>query len=92
MSKSNPKQARRKFLAAGGAGLLGIASVVTGWMAKIGVRRGPEMQARRLASQLDLQKGTGSMMRAFARDPEKVNRFRELTRWREMRDRELRKC
>jgi len=31
------------------------------------------------------------MMEAFARDPEKVNRFRELTRWRKMRDEELRK-
>ena len=32
------------------------------------------------------------MMKAFARDPEKVERFRELTRWRQMRDKELRKA
>jgi hypothetical protein len=61
-------------------------------MAKIGSRRGPEMEAKRLASRIDLPGDAGSMMRAFARDPEKVNRFRELTRWRKMRERELRKC
>ena len=91
MSKSNSTEARRKLLFAGGAGLVGIGSILTGFMAKIGSRRGPEMEAKRLASQLDLLKGTGPMMEAFARDPEKVNRFRELTLWRKMRDKELRK-
>jgi hypothetical protein len=45
----------------------------------------------RLARKLDLPKGTGPMMEAFARNPEKVERFRELTRWRKERDEELRK-
>jgi hypothetical protein len=31
------------------------------------------------------------MMQAFARDPDKVKRFQELTRWRKTRDRELSK-
>jgi hypothetical protein len=92
MSTKNSPESRRKLLFAGGAGLLGIGSVLAGFMAKAGTRRGPEMEARRLASRIDLPKGTGSMMRSFARDPEKVNRFRELTRWRKMRDSELGKC
>jgi hypothetical protein len=92
MSKTNSTEARRKLLFAGGAGLVGIGSILTGFVAKIGSRRGPEMEARRLASRLDLPRDAGSMMRAFARDPEKVNRFRELTRWRRMRDSELGKC
>ncbi len=60
-------------------------------MAKARSRGGAEAEARRLAARIDLPKGAGSMMEAFARDPEKVNRFRELTRWRKMRDEELRK-
>jgi hypothetical protein len=44
------------------------------------------MEARRLASRIDLPRDAGSMMRAFARDPEKVNRFRELAQWRKMRE------
>lgn len=92
MSKSNSTEDRRKLLFAGGAGLVAIGSILTGLMAKIGSRRGPEAEARRLASRIDLPGEAGSMLRAFARDPGKVNRFRELTRWREMRDRELRKC
>jgi hypothetical protein len=91
MSQSNPEQARRKLLAVGGVGLLGILSLAAAWMAKVRRGGGPEAQARRLASRVDLPKGVGPMMEAFARDPEKVNRFRELTRWREMRDEELRK-
>jgi hypothetical protein len=92
MSTKNSPESRRKLLFAGGAGLLGIGALLTGFVAKIGSRGGPEMEARRLASRIDLPKGTGSMMRSFARDPEKVNRFRELTHWRKMRDGELRKC
>ena len=90
MSQPNPERTRRKLLAAGGVGLLGITSVVAAWMAKVRRGGGPEAEARRLASRIDLPRGVGSMMEAFARDPEKVNRFRELTRWREMRDKELR--
>jgi len=90
MEKSNSTEARRRLLAAGGAGLLGVASLVTGWLAKARSTGTPEVQARRLAARIDLPKGTGSMMQAFARDPEKVERFRELTRWRKMRDEELR--
>ena len=92
MSTTNSSESRRKLLFAGGAGLLGIGSILTGFVAKIGSWRGPEREAQRLAGRIDLPKGTGSMMRAFARDPEKVNRFRELTRWRKMRDSELGKC
>jgi hypothetical protein len=92
MSKTNSTEARRKLLFAGGAGLVGIGSILTGWMAKARSKRGPEMEAKRLASRMDLPGDAGSMMRAFARDPEKVNRFRELTRWRRMRDSELGKC
>ena len=91
MSQSNPEQARRrKLIVAGGVGLLGIPSLVAAWMAKVRRGGGPEAEARRLASRIDLPKGVGPMMEAFARDPEKVNRFRELTEWRKMRDRELR--
>ena len=89
MSKST--EARRKLLFAGSAGLLGIPAMVAAWMAKARGRRGAEAEARRLASRIDLPKGAGPMMEAFARDPEKVERFRELTRWRKMRDEELRK-
>ena len=90
MVKSNSTKARRQILFAAGAGLFGIASIVTGLIAKARSRRGPEAEASRLASRIDLPKGTGPMMEAFARDPEKVKRFRELTRWRKMRDQELR--
>jgi hypothetical protein len=90
MSKSNPTESRRKILFAGGAGLFGIASVVAAWMAKARGKGGAQAEARRLASRIDLPKGVGSMMEAFARDPEKVKRFRELTEWRKMRDKELR--
>ena len=92
MSTKNSPESRRNFLFAGGAGLLGMGAILTGFMAKIGSRGGPEREARRLASRIDLPKGTGSIMRAFARDPEKVSRFRELTRWRKMRDSELGNC
>ena len=91
MSQSDSTQARRKLLAAGGAGLLGITAMVAAWMAKARSRGGAEAEARRLAARIDLPKGAGQIMQAFARDPEKVNRFRELTRWRKMRDEELRK-
>ena len=92
MATKNSSESRRRLLFAGGAGLLGMGAVLTGFMAKIGSRGGPERQAQRLASRIDLPKGVGSMMRAFALDPEKVDRFRELTRWRKMRDRKLGKC
>ena len=91
MSKSKSTEGRRKLLFAGSAGLLGIPAVLAAWMAKARSRGGAEAEARRLASRIDLPKGAGPMMEAFARDPEKVNRFRELTRWRKMRDEELRK-
>jgi hypothetical protein len=92
MSTKNSAESRRKLLFAGGAGLLGIGSILTGWLAKMGSRREPEMEAQKLASRIDLPGDIGTMMRSFAGDPEKVNRFRELTHWRKMRDRELRKC
>jgi hypothetical protein len=91
MAKSNSSKARRQILLAGSAGLLGIVSVLTGWMEKTGIRRGPGMEAERVASRIDLPGDIGSMMRSFAQDPEKVNRFRELTRWRKIRAREVRK-
>ena len=89
MSKST--EARRKLLFAGSAGLLGIPAMVAVWMAKARGGGRAEAEARRLASRLDLPQDTGGMMAAFARDPEKVERFRELSRWRKMRDEELRK-
>jgi hypothetical protein len=91
MAKSNSTDARRRLFVAGSTGLLGVAALVTGWMAKARNRGGPEAEARRLAARIDLPKGTGPLMQAFARDPEKVERFRELKRWRKMRDEELRK-
>ena len=91
MSKSTSTEARRKLIFAGSAGLLGIPAMVAAWMAKARRRGGAEAEARRLVSRIDLPKGAGPMMEAFARDPEKVERFRELTRWRKMRDEELRK-
>ncbi len=91
MSKSKSTEGRRKLLFAGSAGLLGIPAMMAAWMAKARSRGGAQAEARRLASRIDLPKGAGPMMEAFARDPEKVNRFRELTRWRKMRDEELRK-
>lgn len=91
MTKSNVTEARRRLLFAGGAGLFGITSILAGWLARARGRRGAEAEARRLAGRLDLPKGAGPMMEAFARDPEKVERFRELTRWRKRRDEELRK-
>lgn len=90
MSKTSLTESRRKILLTGGAGLLGITSVVAAWMAKARSRGGAQAEARTLASRIDLPKGTGSMMEAFARDPEKVKRFRELTEWRKTRDKELR--
>jgi hypothetical protein len=90
MAKSNPTESRRKILFAGGAGLLGITTAVGAWMAKARNRGSAQAEARRLASRIDLPKGTGPMMEAFARDPEKVKRFRKLTEWRKMRDKELR--
>jgi hypothetical protein len=92
MRKSNPSEGRRRVLFAGTAGLFGIVSVLAGWIART---RGPgraEAEARRLARRIDLPRGAGSMIKAFAQDPEKVERFRELTRWRQMRDKELRKA
>ncbi len=92
MSQSKSPEARRRLLFAGGAGLLGITSMLAGWMGK---RRGggtAREKARRLADRIDLPRGAGSMMEAFARDPAKVNRFRELTRWRKLRDQGLRKA
>ena len=91
MKEPNSTEARRKILFAGGAGLFGVTSMLAGWLAKARGRGGAQAEARRLAGRLDLPKGAGSMMEAFARDPEKVERFRELTRWRKMRDEELRK-
>ena len=91
MSKSEPTEARRKLVLAGSASLLGIPAMVVAWMAKARGRGGAQAEAMKLAGRLDLPKGAGPMMEAFARDPEKVNRFRELTRWRKMRDEELRK-
>ena len=91
MSKSTSKEARRKLIFAGSAVLLGIPAMLAAWMAKARSRGGAEAEARRLASRIDLPRGAGGMMAAFARDPEKVERFRELTRWRKMRDEELRK-
>ena len=91
MTKSDSTEARRKVLLAGGAGLFGITSILAGWLARARGRGGVQAEARRLARQLDLPKGTGPMMKAFARDPEKVERFHELTRWRKARDEELRK-
>jgi len=88
MSKST--EARRKFLFAGGAGLFGITSMLAGRLARARGRGGAQAEARRLAGRLDLPRDKGGMMAAFARDPEKVERFRELTRWRKMRDKELR--
>ena len=90
MSKSTSTEARRKLIFAGSAGLLGISAMVAAWVSKARRRGGAEAEARRLAGRIDLPKGTGGMMAAFARDPEKVERFRELTRWRKMRDEELR--
>jgi hypothetical protein len=91
MAKSNSTEGRRRLLVTGGAGLLGITSMLTAWVAKARRRGGAEAEARRLVRRIDLPKGAGGMMAAFARDPEKVERFRELTRWRKMRDKELRK-
>lgn len=91
MAKWNSAETRRRFLFAGGAGLFGITAALAGWIVKA---RGPgraEAEARRLAGRIDLPRGAGPIMKAFARDPEKVERFRELTRWRKMRDEELRK-
>ena len=90
MEKSNFTDARRRLLVAGGAGLLGITSVLAAWMTKERSRGWVEAKARRLASRLDLPRGAGPMMEAFARDPEKVKRFRELTQWRKMSDKERR--
>jgi hypothetical protein len=92
MEKSNSAETRRRLLFAGGAGLFGITSVLAGWIVRA---RGPgraQAEARRLAGRIDLPLGAGSMMKAFARDPEKVERFRELTRWRQKRGKELRKA
>ncbi len=91
MSKSNSTEARRKLLFAGGAGLLGIPAVLTAWMAKVRGKGRAEAQARRLIARLDLPKDQGGMLKAFAQDPEKIERYRELTRWRKERDEELRK-
>jgi hypothetical protein len=59
-------------------------------MARARGRAGPQAKAGRLANRIRLPRGTDSMMKAFSRDPEKVERFRELTHWRKLRDEELR--
>jgi hypothetical protein len=90
MMKSKSTEAHRRLLIAGGAGLLGIASFAMGWMAQAAKGGGRRVRAGGLAGRIRLPRGTDSMMQAFARDPEKVERFRELTRWRKLRDEELR--
>ncbi len=92
MAKSNSAETRRRLLFAGGAGLFGITSVLAGWIVKARGPGGAEVKAGRLVGRIDLPRGAGPIMKAFARDPEKVERFRELTRWRRMRDKELRKA
>jgi len=90
MSKSTSTEARRKLIFAGGAGLLGVSAMLTAWMARVRGKGGVEAEVRKRVARLDLPRDTGGMLAAFARDPEKVERFRELTRWRKMRDKELR--
>jgi len=89
MSTSNRLKTRRKLLVAGGTGLVGIAAFVTGLNRKAATRRRGRLgEAERLAGRLDLPQGAGSMMEAFARDPQKVSRFQELTRWRRAQEKE----
>ncbi len=90
MSESNPRESRRKLLFAGGAGLFGVAAIATGWMAKLRRRGRAAAEARRLVARLDLPQGPGGMLRAFSQDPEKVERYRELARWRKTREEEPR--
>jgi hypothetical protein len=88
MKKPNSTETRRRILFASGAGLFGITSILAGWMAKVRGRGNARERAKRMAGRLDLPQGAGAMTEAFARDPEKIERFRELTRWRQMRDKE----
>ena len=86
MAVSSSSKTRRGFLA-GGAGILGIASVVSGLKVKfLKDRRNARAEVSRLVARIDLPGGIDAMMTSFARDPEKVNRFRELQQWREKQE------
>jgi len=80
---------KRRFVFTAGAALTAALALVR----KLGLpasrpRQPPEPDLAALASRIRLPGDLGSLMRSFASDPEKVRRFRELTRWREERSRD----
>ena len=86
MTESTRRKTRRRLLLAGGAGVAGVAA----WMAGRGGRRPVGRTARRveaeaLAARIRLPADVKELMASYARDPEKVRRFRELSRWRRTR-------
>ena|GEM_PF-1482769 len=80
---------KRRFVLTAGASVAAAAALFR----KLGLpasrpRQPPQPDLAALAGRLRLPGDLGSLMRSFARDPEKVRRFRELTRWREERSRD----
>lgn len=89
MSGSNALRTRRNLFLTVGASLLGVAYFVMGrgkGKKKNLVVTQPEVA--KLAAQLNMPRDIGSLMRSFSRDPEKVSRFQELTRWRKLHGKE----
>jgi hypothetical protein len=92
MSTSSSSRPRRRLFVAGGAFLLGVGSLAAGLLRRARKpRQGNLAEIRRLTARINLPGDLDSMMRSFSQDPDKVKRFRELTRWRAMRDEEIRR-
>lgn len=80
---------KRKFVFAAGASLAAALALFR----KLGLpasrpRQPPEPDLAALARRIHLPGDLGTLMRSFASDPEKVRRFRELTRWRQERSKD----
>lgn len=83
--KANISQSRRRLVVGAGA-------LLAGALALFRRRKGPERKPPQaavlddlaaLAGRIRLPGDLGSLMRSFSSDPDKVRRFRELTRWRQ---------
>lgn len=86
--KANISQSRRRLVVGAGALLSGALTALTLFRR----RKVPEGKPAQvpvpddlgsLAGRIRLPGDLGSLMRSFASDPDKVRRFRELTRWRQ---------
>ncbi len=87
MSESNETRTRRSLFLSLGAAVAGIVALATAH----GVKRkelldASREKARALAGRLTMPRDFKSLIQSYATNPKKVERFRELARWRVARD------